>query len=170
MVTDEYVDSLIANLKVLSSVPNGGRLCVRKGNLSVESALHGQCVFRFIYGDSRDTTIAHVKNAVAGAVQIAQSIMTNSAGLDWNGAWVLERLSSEMERCETGLRNLRATYSTDTSTIAALQVLSERLAAHHAQIVQFLRGGRHQGAAESPPFAGGGSDSAPAPEEGAEAP
>ena len=138
MVTDDYVDSLIANLKVLASVPNGGRLCVRKGQLAVEHTSHYQCVSRFVYGDSRDTTIAHIRNAIAGVVQIAHGIMAQGADIDWKSLWTLDRLSAEMELCEAGLRNLRATYAADSSTVAALQVLSERLASHNAQISKYL--------------------------------
>ena len=139
MFTDDHVDTLIANLKVLASVPDGGRLCIRKGRLSVEPVVHGQAVSRFVHGDSRDTTISHVRNSIAGTIHVAHTLMEAGAGaLGWKEAWTLDRIAAEMERAEAGMRNLRTTYAADTSTTSALQVLSERLAAHHAQIEAFL--------------------------------
>lgn len=135
---DDYVDVLIANLKVLSGVPNAGRLAIRRGQLSVDSTIHGQFLVRMFYGDSRDTTLQHVRNTVAGAVRIAEAIMQAPGEPDWKSVWTLERLAEEMERAEAGLRNLRATYSADSGTTASLQVLSERLASHHADISRYF--------------------------------
>jgi hypothetical protein len=133
---DDYIDVLIANLKVIGSVPSGGRLAVRRGQLSVDTTIHGQFLVRFWYGDSRESTIQHVKNAVAGAVKTADSIMC--AALDWKSVWTLSCLASEMESAEFGLRNLRSTYSADAGAMAALSVISERLHAHGMVIRSFI--------------------------------
>lgn len=137
---EDYVDVLIADLKVVASVPNGGRLSVRRGHLSVDATVHGQCLTRFWYGDSRDSTLQHVKNTVAGAVRTADGIMAAPGEPDWKAVWTLERLACEMERAESGLRNLRSTYAADSGMTAALQVVSERLQAHCGVIQRFIRG------------------------------
>jgi hypothetical protein len=137
---DDYIDVLIANLKVLAAVPNGGRLAVRRGQLSIDVTVHGQCVTRFWYGDSRETTIHHVKNSVAGAMRATDAIMAPSGGKgpDWKDLWTLDHVSREMQSAEFGLRNLRSTYANDVGTIAALHVISERLEAHCDMIRRFL--------------------------------
>jgi hypothetical protein len=136
---DDYVDILIANLKVLGSVPSGGRLAVRRGQLSVDSTVHGQCLVRFWHGDSRDTTIQHVKNTVVGAVRTADGVMAAPGTPDWKAIWTLDRMACEMESAEFGLRNLRSTYAADAGAAAALHVVSERLCAHAAVIRAFIR-------------------------------
>jgi hypothetical protein len=47
---DDYLDILIANLKVLGAVPNGGRLAVRGQRLW--TSVHGQFLIRFWHCDS----------------------------------------------------------------------------------------------------------------------
>lgn len=134
---DDYVDLLIANLKVLASVPNGGRLAVRRGQLSVDTTVHGQCIARFWHGDSRETTIHHVKNSVSGAMRATEAIM-NGTSLDLKDIWTLDHVAREMQSAEFGIRNLRSTYANDAGTIAALHVISERLDAHCELIRRFL--------------------------------
>jgi hypothetical protein len=140
---DEYIDILIANMKVLSSVPNGGRLAVRRGQLSVDTTVHGQFLARFWHGDSRESTLQHVKNTVAGVVRASEGIMASTSGRNrtWKDMWTLRHLSSEMQRAEFGLRNLRTTYTDDAGTIASLQVISERLQAHRETIDRFVGSG-----------------------------
>ncbi len=137
---DDYIDQLIANLKVLASVPSAGRLSVRRGMLSVDVTVHGQCLVRFWHGDSRDSTLQHVKNTVVGATKIACGLLEARGEPGRQDLWTLERLSEEMERAEAGLRNLRATYSADSGMTASLAVVSERLAALRADIVRFIGG------------------------------
>ena len=136
---DEHVDGLIANLMVLASVPSGGRLSIRHGQMSVDTLIHGQSIVRMWHQDSRISTVRHVKNTLAGAQRATNAIMaTASSRLEWNDRWTLERLARELERAEIGLRNLRSTYAEDASVMATLQVLSERMRAHADLIQGFL--------------------------------
>jgi hypothetical protein len=135
---DDYVDILIANLKVLASVPNSGRLAVRRGQLSVDTCIHGQCILRFWYGDSRESTIHHVKNTVAGVIRTSDDIMHITGLPKWKDLWNLSRIAKEMKSAEFGLQNLRSTYSSDAGTSASLQVTSERLQAHREVILRFI--------------------------------
>jgi hypothetical protein len=135
---DEYLDILIANLKVLAAVPTGGRLAVRRGQLSVDTTVHGQFLMRFWHGDSRVSTIQHVKNAVAGAVRMTELFMAATGTPSYKSLWTLDHVAKEMQSAEFGLRNLRSTYTDDVGTVAALHVISERLQAHCETIRLFL--------------------------------
>jgi hypothetical protein len=135
---EDYIDLLIANLKVLAGVPNGGRLAVRRGQLSVDTTVHGQFLMRFWHGDSRESTTHHVRNSVAGAMRATDAIMTAPGKPTWKDLWTLDHVAREMQSAEFGLRNLRSTYSDDAGTIAALYVISERLEAHCDLIRRFL--------------------------------
>jgi hypothetical protein len=125
---DDTVDVLIANLKVLASVPNSGRLSVRKGLLTVDNTIHGQFFIRFWYGDSRESTMYHVKNTIKNIIRASEDIM-RAPGTAWKDVWNLGRIAKEMECAEFGLQNLRVTYASDAGTNATLQVMSECLQA-----------------------------------------
>jgi hypothetical protein len=52
MLSEDFVDSTIANLKIIGMVPRNGRLCVRKGQLCLETSDQLQAVRRWARGDS----------------------------------------------------------------------------------------------------------------------
>lgn len=135
---DDSVDILIANLKVLASVPNSGRLSVRKGLLTVDNTIHGQFFIRFWYGDSRESAMYHVKNTIKSIIRASEDIMRAPETPSWKDVWNLGRIAKEMECAEYGLQNLRATYASDAGTTATLQVISECLQAHREVISTFV--------------------------------
>ena len=122
-MTDDFVDGVISNLRILSLIPKGGKLCVRKGQLSIDTVGRGQFVWRWVNGD----TINHVKNTISFMNQYNNDVT-------WISAWTINRLGEEMERCEAGLCNLRTTYADDAAVVAALFTMSERLKAHCKEI------------------------------------
>ena len=144
---DEFVDATIANLKIIGMVPKNGKLCVRKGQLCIDSP-RVQCVRRWIHGDSRDTTLVHAKNTINSSINIAKSIMSNYEHLHrednlpvgrCHSLWNLDRIVSEMGGCELGLQNLkRTTYSGDSMMVANLDVIIEREIANKEEIKDFL--------------------------------
>lgn len=146
MAAEEFVDSTIAALKIIGMVPKSGKLCVRKGQLSLDDADNAQPVRRWFRGDSRDVTIMHARNVINSAVKISRAMMqaVEQVGVGSAGstlaAWTLERLSVEMAQCEAGLQNLKTTYACDSAMVANLEVLSDRLRAHRAELVRFVDG------------------------------
>ena len=135
MAAEEFVDSTIAALKIIGMVPKSGKLCVRKGQLSLDDADNGQPIRRWIKGDSRDITIMHARNTINSAVKISKATMVATDEL---ARWTLERLAAEMGQCEVGLQNLKTTYSSDSAMVANLDVLSDRLRAHRAELIKHL--------------------------------
>lgn len=141
MLSDDFVDSTIANLKVIGMVPRNGRLCVRKGQLCLETEDQIQPVRRWARGDSRDLTMMHVRNTIHSAQRIIQHTMDAQAGdgvpdrgkLDL-ARWVLQQLLAELGQCEVGLQNLRTTYAADSMMVASVGVLIERIASYRSQI------------------------------------
>lgn len=145
---DDFVDVLIANLKVIASVPTGGRLAVRRGQLSVDTTdPRVLCLVRFWNGDSRESTAQVVKNTVAGATRATEAIMAATTGpTSYKDAWTLDHVAREMASADFGLQNLCATYDADAGTVAALTVVSERLRAHCEVIRVFLERGTQRSA------------------------
>lgn len=136
MATEEFIDSTIASLKIIGMVPKNGKLCIRKGQLCLESAQKAQGVRRFINGDSRDMTLMHAKNTINHAVKITRTLM-NSPDSPIT-LWTIQRIHEEMEACEGGLQNLKTTYVNDSMMIANLDVLIDRQRAHGDEIRKYL--------------------------------
>jgi hypothetical protein len=141
MAAEEFVDSTIAALKIIGMVPKSGKLCVRKGQLSLDVPNKAQGMRRWANGDSRDVTLMHARNSIASAVKISKTIM---AGMHNPAAelshWTLARLATEMEQCEVGLQNLKTTYSSDSMMVANLDVIADRLRAHKDEVMRFIEG------------------------------
>lgn len=137
MATEEFVDGTIAALKIIGMVPKSGKLCVRKGQLSLDICDKSQGLRRWANGDSRDVTLMHARNTINSAVKISKALIANAAATEL-AQWTLQRLAAEMEQCDVGLQNLKTTYSCDSMMVANLDVLSDRLRAHHSEVRRFL--------------------------------
>lgn len=133
--TEDFVDATIANLKILGMVPKNGKLCVRKGQLCIDKQ-RIQGVRRWINGDSRDLTLIHAKTTINNSIRIARAIMTCEKTS--TSMWTLTRVFEEMERCETGLQNLKTTYADDSMMVANIDVLIERQQANKEEISSFM--------------------------------
>jgi hypothetical protein len=129
-------------------VPKSGKLCVRKGQLSLDFANKAQPLRRWANGDSRDMTLMHARNAIGSAVKISRALVDSAASSSHPqyemSRWTLERLAAEMEQCQVGLQNLKTTYADDSMMVANLDVLSDRLRAHKDELARFLGGGGGQ--------------------------
>lgn len=138
MATEEFVDSTIATMKIIGMVPKNGKLCIRKGHLCLDVSDQVQFVRRWAQGDSRDCTLMHVRNTFNSAFKISRFLINLPAGDSYMTFWTLDRMVTEMAQCETGLQNLKTTYSADSMMVANLEVLLDRLTAHEAELTKFL--------------------------------
>ena len=138
MATEEFVDATIASLKIIGMVPKNGKLCVRKGQMCLDT-VQAQAFRRWLNGDSRDTTLMHAKNTINNAVKINRMLMATVPQTDMT-AWTLQRMLAEMQNCEAGLENLKTTYACDSMMIAFLDVIVDRLRAHRDEVHKFIHG------------------------------
>lgn len=129
MNTDELIDGTLTTLKVIGMVPKNGRLCVRRGQLTLETDDHLQRWKRWIYRDSREVTLMHIKNTINNSTKIIKDIMSNQINIELK-SWTVQRFLSEMANCQSGLLNLKTTYVRDTAVVATLDVICERLQAN----------------------------------------
>ncbi len=126
---DEVVDRTIANLKVISMVNKGEKLCVRKGQLNIEQFDRLQPIRRWYNKDSRDNSILHIRNTVNDAIKISKGLVVNNLQINLS-EWIVMALNDEIKKCEIGLQNLKTTYADDSSFVANLDVLIDRCHAH----------------------------------------
>ena len=127
MNTEDLLDDVIANLKVIGMVQKNDKLCVRRGKLSLEPADNLQFVRRWILHDSRDMTMMHVKNTITSAVKIARTVMNSTDMAAEMRSWTLKSLSDEMLNCQNGLQNLKTAYLADSAVVAIIDVLISKL-------------------------------------------
>lgn len=129
MNTEEHIDNIITNLKIIGMVKNNGRLCVRKGGLALEPDDHFQTVRRWFNKDSREITLMHVRNTISNAIKLLKSIKNGQVEVQMKD-WTISRIVEEMINCQDGLNNLKTTYATDAALVASIDVLLERLQAN----------------------------------------
>lgn len=157
-MSEDFVDSVVASLKILAMIRKNSKLCVKRGQLAIDHSDHFQGVRRWITKDSREVTLMHIRNTINNALKITRALippppsqsipthphhsypyqhqyphahMTDSQAFPGDlQEWTLLRVVEEMRNCETGLQNLRTTYIDDSSTVAAVDVLAERLRAN----------------------------------------
>lgn len=137
-MSDEFIDNTIAALKIIGMVPRSGKLCVRKGQLSVDDTDNlNTSLRRWFRGDSRDVTMMHARNAINNAIKISKALIEAFEKTEL-ACWTLDRLVHEMEQCDVGLQNLKTTYANDAMMVANLDVLCDRLRAHKGEVKSFL--------------------------------
>ena len=137
MATEEFIDATIATMKIIGMVPKNGKLCVRKGQLCLDT-VQAQAVRRWANGDSRDCTLMHAKNTINNAVKINRFLMSTPNPTTDVTSWTLRRMLAELEQCESGLQNLKTTYASDSMIIANLDVIIDRQKAHQDEVRKFL--------------------------------
>ncbi len=134
-IADMYVDQTTANLKIIGMLPRSSKLCVRHGQLSIDRDDHLQPVRRWLSRDSRDVTLMHIRNTLSNALRILNTLLGDDGGGGGSTQrhlrlWSLHQVLTEMRGCESGLQNLRTTYVDDSMTVAAIDVLVDRLRAN----------------------------------------
>ena len=126
MNTDTFIDDVLTNLRVVGMIKKNQKLCIRKGRLSVDIDDTVQPVRRWLYSDSRETIIAMIKNTIQNAIRLSKDIQKDAVEIDMK-EWTMHRIDEELRSCELGLENMRTTYHDDSTYIAMLDTLIERL-------------------------------------------
>jgi len=124
---DEFIDEILTSLKIIGSIKEGQKVCVRNGLLTLEQTSTGfqASVKRWIFGDNRATTLHYIRNVVHNALSVAKMN-------DENGAEIV----NSMESVIIGLGRLEVTYTSDVAMCSALQVLSNRIMTEIKKIEQ----------------------------------
>jgi hypothetical protein len=106
--SDEFVDKIITNLKIIGLIQINDKLCLRNGHLQIDPNNFGlQFLKRWFYRDSREIIIPFIKE-----------ILRSSKILLENGIMVV---LPELEKVTVGLSNLKMTYSHDPITIVTIE-------------------------------------------------
>jgi hypothetical protein len=139
MNSDDHVDNIIMNLKIIGMVQKNGRLCIKKGSLTLEHDDQLQKIRRWFNKDSRESTMLHIRNTIMNATKLTKGVVSKQIDIELKD-WVLSRIFTEMTNCQSGLTNLKTTYNDDSIMIANIDVLLERLQANCEELHIYLEG------------------------------
>jgi hypothetical protein len=114
---DEFVDDILTSLKIIASIKEGQKVCVRNGLLALEVNSTGviPAVKRFIYGDNRELTVRYVRNVVHNAISVIKVVKNP------------DEVIKSLQEAIMGLQRLEVTYSADVATVSTIQVLVDRI-------------------------------------------
>jgi len=125
------VDRLLHDLKVIAAQREGDRLYIAEGLLHILHQSVTSTLWRWARGDSREKSLAAVNTCLADALALAEHRVERLAALSGHTQEAAKKqarhLVNEIDRAGAGLRQMRATYTNDTSTRATLDVLRERV-------------------------------------------
>lgn len=130
---DDVLDKTMANLKLIGMINKGHKICLRKGQLNIETMDRLQFLKRWLMKDSRDVTLIHIRNTINEAIKIAKGLINNSIQSDMK-VWTISAINQELRNCETGLQNLKTTYMEDSSVVANIDVLIDKCKAQCDEI------------------------------------
>ena len=152
------LDNLFINLRVISKIPEGGRISTTKTNqIKIEDTktLNGWLSKgrRSLNGDSRDETVKVLMQIFNDVNEITENIIDSikttpqqlpSASLpvllheNSKKFYQLEKLSKMLKSSEKGIRNLQKTYVNDANVIATFDELIDKIESLHKSINQIL--------------------------------
>jgi len=116
-INEEFIDSIITNLKIISIIQINEKLDISKGHLVVDRDSNIQSIKRWFNRDSRDIILNYIKDLLKNIGTALNKIKTLPHE---DYTWNLSRILIEMDSIETGLNNLKTTYSDDPVTIAQI--------------------------------------------------
>ena len=124
---DEFVDEILTSLKIIGSIKEGQKVCVRNGLLTLEQTSTGiqASVKRWLFGDNRATTLHYIRNVVHNALSVAKMNDENTI-----------EIVTSMESVIIGLGRLEVTYTSDIALCSAIQVLSNLIMSEIKKIEQ----------------------------------
>ena len=124
---DEFIDEILTSLKIIGSIKEGQKVCVRNGLLTLEQTSTGiqASVKRWLFGDNRATTLHYIRNVVHNALSVAKMNDENTI-----------EIVTSMESVIIGLGRLEVTYTSDVALCSAIQVLSNRIMTEIKKIEQ----------------------------------
>ena len=139
MATDT-ADNVFLALKVIGSLRENERLCTQNGVLCVDNSGKLQGLLRWYYNESRSTNVETITKILSNAFSITDHALQREEMYKQNvnitrhflveresNAHLLRKCFRELNEGISGLNNLLVTYKTDTTTVAKIRLLIEKI-------------------------------------------
>ena len=124
-MVDDFIDNVLMNLKIISKVKKGTKLCIRKGNLAIDYEGYFQSLRRWILNDSRDMIIMHIKTVIGNACKIAEEEFDKPTAD--KRSWLLTSLYEEFRMTINGMENMKGTYHDDEVFKAQCDIMIDKI-------------------------------------------
>lgn len=112
MDSEERIDTIITNLKVISTLQVNDKLKVNNGHLQIDPHTTMRSIVRWLNGDSRHVILKFIKELFKNV-----NILRNET----------PRITDEMEGVKIGLNNLKITYSFDSVVVAKIETIIQKI-------------------------------------------
>ena len=139
-MSEETIDRVLHDLKVISMIRDCDKIFTDNGMLNLDHGGFTSSVYRFVKGEGRNKGISAINNVLSDAFAIVDNccrkIESRELELKENRETMVNKMKSYHLICKIrssvsdvliGLKNLRTTYSNDTSVTARIDVMKERV-------------------------------------------
>lgn len=134
---NDFLDYIFLNLKVISRIEENGKVCIRDGNLHLETN-YFQVITRWLYSDTRDSTLRFIKNIISCCISASNNILMYDKNEEHcyhkNQVITLERIKNSLISSKKGLNNIKVTYKDDITIQSSIEVILEKIDLHVKEI------------------------------------
>ena len=142
------MDDILLSLKIISKLPDNGRLC--KGIKNIDESNFFTPVRRFIVGDGRKNTIDDIRTLIE-SIELKCQQMEESKYMEQDDSTPrypkefsvvmneMLMLSNEMQAALPGLEKLKSTYSYDLATSSNLEILMSKMESQIMRLHSYIR-------------------------------
>lgn len=122
----QYLDQLLTGLKVIGSIKEGQKVCVRNGLINIEQRSQGifTGLLRWVNNDNRITTMSYIRNIIINSIDLSNKITEYG-----------KSIIAGLDNAVVGLNALRVTYNLDAGILASIDVLVDRIEKHKNNII-----------------------------------
>jgi hypothetical protein len=148
-------DDVILNLKIIAQIRKHDKLWTNGNTLSIDSG-YVQSVRRYLWSQSRDTTLNFIQGVINKAFEITSFTLKDEVNkndliastdiqntqqnyFDEDNSKSLHRFGGAMKSAVDGLKNLRETYRDDVKTCSNIDLMIENLQTRTNKIEELLK-------------------------------
>lgn len=137
-MSEETIDRVLHDLKVIAAIRDNDKIFTQNGMLNLDHGGFSSSIYRSIKGESRNRGISAINNVLSDAFAIADNSFRKIENQELNETretrvykmksyHLICKVRSGVSDCIIGFKNLRTTYSDDTSVTARIDVMKERV-------------------------------------------
>lgn len=137
-MSDETIDRVMHDLKVIAAIRDNDKIYTANGMLNLDHGGFISSIYRFTKGEGRNRGISAINNVISDAFAISENCFRKIENFEnrenresmvqkMKSFHLICKVRSSVSDCLIGLKNLRTTYSDDTSITARIDVMKERV-------------------------------------------
>lgn len=155
-MTESLLNNILVQLRIVSKIPEGGKLCTSDAIQIETSRSYCQPMKRWLWGESRESTVQKLKDLVDNVICISNTIIDSRFlaihqrsddapsrhDLDQHLRMLtnLHELSDNIENSMKGFANLHQTYHNDATVTSKLENMMHALNTQNDLINQTIDG------------------------------